>query len=220
MGEREQEEQRKREEEQMRQERELEIEQKNSSAPWRPSRKPSVQKSEPASTPWRRKPAAQQESSGDKWRSTRSNEDSRPPSQSGDKWRSQRSNASNEVSRPSGGRFTNLNSESSRRNGSFASGGSGRFQDESSRGNRDGSFRSRGFGENATRTDSSGWSRGTAVGRERRENPQGRSDSPSMRRGEPAGQGAWRSQTVSNRGRGEGPTKKQDDGWTQVTNKR
>jgi len=236
--EREQEEQRRREEEQMRQEkmqeerrkrdeqaqkqrqRELEIEQKNSSAPWRPSRKPSVQKSEPASTPWRRKPAAQQESSGDKWRSTRSNEDSRPPSQSGDKWRSQRSNASNEVSRPSGGRFTNLNSESSRRNGSFASGGSGRFQDESSRGNRDGSFRSRGFGENATRTDSSGWSRGTAVGRERRENPQGRSDSPSMRRGEPAGQGAWRSQTVANRGRGEGPTKKQDDGWTQVTNKR
>merc|ERR1712096_188237 len=112
--EREQEEQRRREEEQMRQEkmqeerrkrdeqaqkqrqRELEIEQKNSSSsvPWRPSRKPSVQKSEPASTPWRRKPAAQQESSGDKWRS-------------------QRSNGSNEVSRPSGGRFTNLNSESS-----------------------------------------------------------------------------------------------------------
>merc|ERR1719466_351156 len=231
-----QEERRRRDEQAQKQrQRELEIEQKMknmklgqqqrsepaASTPWRPSRR--AQQENTGGDSWSRR-GAQQESGGDSWRSTpqRSSEDNRPPS--------------------GGGRFSNLNSQE-RRNDSRSSGGRfGRFQDDS-RGGRNDSFRSRRFGDTPSRADSSDWGRGTPAGRERRENPQGRSDSPStnMRRGEPAGQQSWRSQNNSSRARGEGPARRledlprgareegisrkipqnetrpqQDDGWTQV----
>jgi len=264
-----QEERRRRDEQAQKQrQRELEIEQKMknmklgqqqrsepaASTPWRPSRR--AQQENTGGDNWGRRGAqqesggdswsrrgAQQESGGDSWRSTpqRSSEDNRPPS-GGGRFSNLNSERRND-SRSSGGRFARFQDDN-RGGGRFGDNRSGKFQDEprsgrfqdEPRGGRNDSFRSR-------RADSSDWGRGTPAGRERRENPQGRSDSPStnMRRGEPAGQQSWRSQNNSSRARGEGPARRledlprgareegisrkipqnearpqQDDGWTQV----
>merc|ERR1712183_466904 len=208
------------------------------STPWRPSRR--AQQENTGGDNWGRR--GQQESGGDSWRSTpqRSSEDNRPPS-GGGRFSNLNSQERRNDSRSSGGRFGRFQDDN-RGGGRFGDNRSGRFQDEP-RGGRNDSFRSRRFGDTPSRADSSDWGRGTPAGRERRENPQGRSDSPStnMRRGEPAGQQSWRSQNNNSRARGEGPARRledlprgareegisrkipqnearpqQDDGWTQV----
>jgi len=237
------EERRKRDEQAMKQrQRELEIEEKQknrqnlfgqksaepSTTAWRPSRSRAqpdnsndtlrsrrAPQQEPAGDSWRR--GGQQEPSADKWRPRRAMDDNRPPAQGAGRFANLNSDNPRRNDSPRGGRFGDDN-----RGGRFGDDNrGGRFGDDSRGGNRNDSFRGgRRFNENPTRSDRSDWGRGAPAGRERRENPQGRSDSPAnnMRRGEPAGQqpGNWRSKTTANNrtARGEGP--KQDDGWTQV----